>query len=100
MEVWMNKFLATIWKELVILWEDSLIFLRCVLYTVVIIFLMIGAAATFTGAPAPGIFLLVLNVLLLFLMRKLGRAAFADFDKDFQEMVRKNLEEQNPDGGE
>ena len=61
---------------------------------------MIGAAASFTGAPAPGIFLLVLNVLLLFLMRKLGRAAFADFDKDFQEMVRKNLEEQNPDGGE
>ena len=85
----MKKLLAMIWKGIVILWEDYLLFLRAILYIVVIIFLILG-----------GIFLIVLNALLLLLMRKLDKAADAKFDRDFQEMVRQNLEDQNPNGGE
>lgn len=94
----MKKLLAMMWKGIVTLWEDYLLFLRLVLYTVVIIFLILGLMAAFTGAPELGIFLIVLNALLLLLMRKLDKAADADFDKDFQEMVRQNLEDQNPTG--
>ena len=96
----MKKLLAMIWKGIVILWEDYLLFLRAILYIVVIIFLILGVIAVFAGEPGLGIFLIVLNALLLLLMRKLDKAADAKFDRDFQEMVRQNLEDQNPNGGE
>ena len=95
MEELMKKYLSMLWDGIVILWEDYLLYLRFVLYAVVIIFLIIGAAAAFTGALGLGIFLIAFNAFLLLLMLKLSRSADADFEKDFQEMVRKNLEEQN-----
>ena len=91
----MKELIAMLWRGIVTLWEDCLFFFRLVLYTVVIIFLIIGVMAAFTGAPGLGIFLIVLNALVLLFMRKLDKAANENFDKEFQEMVRKNLEDQN-----
>lgn len=95
----MKKLPAAIWDELLHIWEDYLHYLHAVMYVVVVIFLILGVMAAFTGAPELGIFLIVLNALILVLMIRLDKAADADFDKDFQEMVRQNLEDQNPTGG-
>ena len=91
----MKELIAMMWRGIVTLWEDCLLFFHLILYTVVIIFLIIGVMAAFTGAPGLGIFLIVLNALFLLLMRKLDKAANENFDKELQEMVRKNLEDQN-----
>lgn len=96
----MKRLLAMMEKGIVTLWEDYLIFLRVVLYSVVIIFLILGVVIVFSDVPVLGIILIVLNALLLFLFRKLDKAADADFDRDFQEMVRQNLEDQNLNVGE
>lgn len=96
----MKKILKMLWQGIVILWEDYLLSLRFVFYILVIIFLIFGVIAVFTGGAELGIFLIAVNGLLLFLMRKLDKAADERFDRDFQEMVRKNREDQEAPGGE
>ena len=73
----MKKILAVLWRGIVILWENYLLRLRFAFYILVIM----------------GIFLVVVNGLFLLLMRMLDKAADAQFDKEFQEMVRKNRKE-------
>jgi sensor histidine kinase YesM len=89
----MKKILAVLWRGIVILWENYLLRLRFAFYILVIMFLLFGVVAAFTGGPGLGIFLVVVNGLFLLLMRMLDKAADAQFDKEFQEMVRKNRKE-------
>lgn len=96
----MKRMLAAIWKGIVILWEDCLLCLHYVFCVIVVLFLIFGVIAAFTGGPELGIFLIAVNVLLLLLMRKLDQAADAECDRDFQEMVRKNREKQKKADGE
>lgn len=89
----MKKILAKIWEGILILWEDFLIGLKMVFYILLIIFFIFGIIALFSGAPGLGIFLIVLNALLFLLLRKLNKASDKKFEKEFEEMVRKNREE-------
>ncbi len=95
----MKKLLGSAWDGLAMLWEDSVWYLQGLLYTVAIIFLIIGVVAVITGAPGLGIVLIALNALFIAIMLKLHRKANESFDREFEEMVRQNLEDQNSDDG-
>ena len=94
----MEKAWKTIKWAVVTLWEDYMMAVRVVCYILVIIFLIFGVIALFTGGAGLGIFLIVLNGLLLLLMRRLDRISEEQFERDFQEMVQKNREDQDPAG--
>lgn len=86
----MKKFGKLIVRGIEILWEDILAQFKMVCYIVTIIFFLFGIVAAFTGAPGLGIFLIILNVVLFLLIRKLDKASQKKEEEEFDEMVRRN----------
>lgn len=70
--------------------EDFLIQFRAILYILFVIFFIFGIVAAFTGAAGLGIFLIVLNAVLFFLLRRLDKKAAKKEDQEFEEMVKRN----------
>ena len=89
----MKKALKQLWQAVCVLWEDIVIGLKIFFYVLVILFFLIGLLALFSGGPELGVILIVVNLGLFLLLRKLDHVADQKFEEEFQEMTRRNREE-------
>ncbi|MCC6094046.1 MAG: hypothetical protein LIV24_03330 [Eubacterium sp.] len=92
----MKKVLKKVWQAICILWENVVISLKMLFYVLVIIFFLFGIIALFSGGPELGIVLIVVNFFLFILLRKLEHMSDQKFEKEFEELTRRNREESGP----
>lgn len=80
-------------KSLSDIWRNCVLGVKVTVYGLAIVFFVIGILALFGDAIGLGVFLIVVNVLLILFFRWLDRKADRNFDQEFEEMVRRNREE-------
>lgn len=71
-------------------WTNCALSIRNTFCIVAVIFFVLGAIALLEGVVLGGIVLMAVNALLILLMFKLNKKADSRFDKEFDEMVRRN----------
>lgn len=72
------------------LWRNCVLGLKFFFYGIAIVFFIIGVAALFWGGIGIGIFLMALNAFLICMFFRLDRKTNRKFDREFDEMVKKN----------
>lgn len=71
-------------------WRNLFGGMKMILYGLVIIFFVIGIIALIGGAIGLGVVLIILNGFLFLLFRRLDKNADEKFEREFDEMVKKN----------